>query len=206
MNFATDRDLLLLEPHLFHEVFIASQQRLRVSDADLDGTSVFSPTADFTAAGAAAGSVVLIDAVAFEVVERVSDSVLTVSLPRTRTSDPAIPGGTKNDVELTLRTFAPQAALVHDALLRLLGIEHLGEEAVISLNTVTQLEALGTLERVYASAAAVAGENETLLHKAATYRRRFRHRLATATVRIDVNGDGLAEETRTPGLTRLVRV
>ncbi len=77
------------------------------------------------------------------------------------------------------RTFDLQASLVHDSLLRLIGIEpddpdnELTEDSVVSLGLMHRLEALGTLERIYSSAFALVGDNAALREKAREYRRRF---------------------------------
>ena len=219
MNFSTDRDLLALEPALFHDVPWVGQQRVEVDDAAVMGTTVLSPTADFVGAQVEAGGVVLIERVAHEVVRRLDASSLEVSLLRTRLAEPAIPGPFAEDGDeptgrrLVVRTFGPQAAMVHDSLLRLLGIDlhdarpgALGEDAVVSLSVMVRLETLGTLERVFSGAAALTGDNQMLLYKAGEYRRRFRQATAQASVLLDTNGDGHADERRRLGIGRLVRV
>lgn len=212
MNFSTDRDLLALDPNVFVDVPFAAQQRLRVQDGELDGTTLTSVDADFELLGIEAGHVVLIDRIAYEVIDRLDAQMLTVSRPRARLSEALIPGDNGEELELLVRSFAPQAALVHDALLRLLGIdpdgadEGLTEDAVVSLSVMARLEALGTLERVYSGAAAIGGDNEALLTKVRHYRNRFREAAAQASVLIDVDGDGRADERRHLGLVRLTRV
>ncbi|MFI4860968.1 MAG: hypothetical protein ACIAXF_09840 [Phycisphaerales bacterium JB063] len=212
MNFSTDRDLLAYEPTLFNDVPFVAQQRVSVADAELAGTTVFSISADFDAAQVAAGSVVLIDRKPFEVIQRLDEATLTVSLPRTATSDPTIPGEEGTSLSLIARTFAPQAALVREALLRMLGIDEndpdnpLNEESVVSLGAMARLEALGTLERVYSSAAALTGNNEHHLIKANEYRKRFLATAARSPIRIDTNADGLPDEKRYLGLMRMTRV
>ena len=221
MNFSTDRDLLLLEPTLFHDVPWVAQERVRVRDAMVTtvagGTNIFSASADFAAAQVDAGCVVLLGGVACEVVERADEDTLIVSLPRARTTDPgiALPGYAHDvptlDREVIARTFAPQAALVHDALLRLLGVDvedpdGAGEDSVSSLSTLARLEAVGTLEIIFSAAASLTGNNTGLLMKAAHYRDRLRKALSTATVWIDPHRDGRSREPRHFGLTRMVRV
>lgn len=212
MNFSTDRDLLALEPGVFLDVPFAAQQRVSVSDGVLTGTTLTSAEADFEAAQVESGHVVLINRLAHEVIERVDAGTLTVSLLRARATGPAIPGAEGTGLSVKVRSFAAQAALVHDELLRLLGIDPddpeavLDEDAVVSLSMMAQLEALGTLERVYTGAAALVGDNETVSRKAQHYRRRFREALAQATVLIDTDGDGRANERRHFGLVRLLRV
>ena len=215
MNFSTDRDLLAHEPTLFADVAWISQRRLRVDDAMINDTTVTSSGGNFLRAGVEAGSVVLIDQAPHEVVARVDPHTLTVSLLRGRTTDEPLPGVEGGPFELIVRTFAPQAAAVHDGLLRLIGIDPAGdgegfnkltEDAVVSLSTLARLEALGTLERVYSAAAAMLADNTLVLHKANEYRRRFRHAVGNATVLIDTDGDGHADERRRLGVVRFARV
>jgi hypothetical protein len=212
MNFSTDRDLLAIEPAVFQDVPFAAQKRLQVSDATVAGTMLTSASADFVTAQVDAGSVVLIGGVAFEVVSRTDANTLGVSLPRTRVTDPAIPGGDGTDLEVIARTFAPQAELVHDGLLRLIGIDpedadaELTQASVLSVALMARIEALGTLEMVYAGAASLAGDNDTLLMKAGEYRRRFGQACASAVVALDTDGDGLADRRVPLGVARFTRL
>ncbi|MEX0775200.1 MAG: hypothetical protein WD042_05740 [Phycisphaeraceae bacterium] len=222
MNFSTDRDLLALEPNLFADVSFLAQQRLSVTDGVLGGTTLTSATADFAAARIDPGDVVLIAAVPHEVMSRQDAHTLTVSLLRNALSDPAIPAPASagSGLEVIARTFAPQAALIHDMLLHLLGIDPdapeadeedipngvLTEDAVVSLSAMARLEALGTLERLYAAAASLAGDNEPLWRKATWARDQFYAALHRASIRIDTDNDGRADTTRRFALANLVRV
>ncbi|MEM1108711.1 MAG: hypothetical protein AAGH99_08480 [Planctomycetota bacterium] len=215
MNFSTDRDLLALEPMLFNDVPWVGQQRVALDDAYVTGTTLTSASANFVATQVESGGVVVIDRVAHEVISRDDAGTLTVSLLRTRLSDAPIPGDPGGPFNAAVRTFAPQAKIVHDGLLRLLGIdadtnaddpEALSEDAVVSISVIARLEALGTLERVYSGAAALVGDNQMLIYKAGEYRRRFRHATAQASVLLDTNGDGHADERRRLGMIRLQRV
>ena len=214
MNFSTDRDLLLLEPRVFNDVAFIAQEFVHESDGAVSATTLTSVQADFEMADVDAGSVVLISQVPHEVVERIDANMLTISLPRARTSDVAVPGESGSSQEIIVRTFRQQAALVHDALLRMIGIDPddsggLDEDAVISLNLMAKLEALGTLERVYSAAQLYDSMGETdntyFREKADEYRSRFATARERATILIDVNQDGLAEERRRLGLIRLRR-
>ena len=214
MNFSTDRDLLAMEPTLFHDVPWAGQERLAIDDAVVTDTTVAS-AADFAAAGIETGSVVLIAQRAHEVLARPDAHRLTVSLLRAQLSDPPLAGphADGQPQPLLARTFAPQAALVQDSLLRLLHIDPDDtrpdaprEDAIVSLSVMSRLETLGTLERIFSGAAALTGDNQTLLYKAGEYRRRFRRAAAQATVLPDTDGDGLADQRRHLGVARLHRV
>ena len=212
MNFSTDRDLLAYEPTLFHDLPWAGQQRLKVTDGQLNGTTLTSAGADFEAARIEVGGVVLIDLIPHEVITRNSPTELTVSLMRARLTDDPIPGNDGSELTVIGRTFSPQASLVHDALLHMLGLEpddpqaEIGEQAIISETTLARLETLGTLEQLFSSAAALTGDNRELRNRADQYRRQFHHALSRATVLLDIDGDGRVDERRhfaTPRLTRV---
>lgn len=211
MNFSTDRDLLMYEPTLFKDVPWVSQQRLSVSDGEVFGTSLTSAEADFDLAQVDTGSVVLLDKLPVEVIARVDAMTLTVSMPRARTSDAPIPPGDGSSKAIVVRTFSPQAELVCGSLLRMLGLDSddpeqpLGADAVVSLSLMARLETLGTLERVFSSAAALTGDNDGLLFKAAEYRRRLLDAAARSPLQVDTTGDGLPDEKRYLGLSRLIR-
>ncbi|MEM6551160.1 MAG: hypothetical protein AAF750_03435 [Planctomycetota bacterium] len=215
MLFSTDRDLLLYEPQLFNDVPWLAQQRVNVTDAEFDSqdpTVVSSIDADFTAAAVDPSSIVLIDRTPHEVVTRQDSNTLTVSLPRARTTDPAVPPTlTGPNHTLQARTFAPQAQLVHDELLTLLGMapddptHGLTDENVISLTTAARLETLGTLQRIYAAAAAITENHEPFFARAERYRRAYQHALRTSTLLIDTNHDGYPEHRRSPAITHLRR-
>lgn len=212
MPFSKDRDLLAIEPAVFEDVPFAAQKRLHVSDAAVSGTTLISATADFVTSGVDSGSVVLIGQVAHEVLSRTDANTVEVSLPRASINDAGIPGGDGTNLELIVRTFAPQAALVHDGLLRLIGVDpddpesELTEASILSLALLERVEALGTLELVYAGAASLIGDNDTLLMKAGEYRRRFRQACANAVVSLDTDGDGVADCRLHLGTVRLDRV
>lgn len=212
MNFSTDRDLLLYEPTLFNDLPWVSQQRLSVADAEVVGTTLSSISADFVLAQIEAGSILLLGKTPVEVVERLDAMTLTVSLLRARTSDASIPPGDVTSASLIARTFAPQATLVCATLLRMLGLDvddpdrPAGAEAVVSLSLMARLETLGTLERVFSSAAALTGDNDALLFKAAEYRRRFLEAASRCPVQIDTTGDGLPDEKRYIAVARMTRI
>lgn len=205
--FSRDADLLVYEPGVFVDLPLGPQRRLRVEDAVVSGATVSSATGGFGALSA--GDVVVLGdgpgqwrAYAVEQVE--DDGELTLATA-------ALGFDEAEPVVLEQRTFEPQAALVHEELLRAVGIDvddeaaGLGAEAVISVTVMRRLEALATLSRAYAAGVGVSGEQAGIEAKAATYRRAFAKALRGARVLIDTDGDGRADVWRTPGVARLVR-
>ena len=211
MNFSTDRDLLALEPDVFRDLPLVGQRRAHGDDGELAGTAFTALAGTFPAESVAATGVILIDSTPHEIVERVDASTLTVSLPRVRPDDPPIPPGDGSGLSYVVRTFAHQAAVVHDTLMNLLGLDGdnpdhaLTEDAVLSVSRMARLETLGTLERVYSAGAALTGDNEMLLLKADHYRRRFAAARERSVVLIDTDGDGFADVRRRLGEASLVR-
>ena len=218
MNFSTDRDLLALEPNLFVDVPLVSQQRIQLTDGQLVGTMLSSETADFETLQVSTGAIVLIEGIPCEVVGRTDAQTLEVSAMRTSLADPAIPPAieSSDDLRVTVRTFAMQARATHDHLLALLGIDSdldagkpdaaVTEDAIISLGTMAQLEALGTLQRIYSGAVALLGENQTIWDKAAHYHQQYRGELANARVLLDLDGDGFADAERHLGMIQMKRI
>ena len=212
MNFSTDRDLLVHEPEVFVNIPLAGQEPLRVSDGSITGTTLSSAGADFTAAQVDVGSVALVAGTAHEIVARVDANTLTVSKLRTRLADAAIAPGDGTGLEIIVRTFAPQAAVVHDVLLHMLGIDadnpdpSLSQDNIVSLSLMARLEALGTLHRLYSGAVALVGDNEELRRKSAEYHHRFNAGCRGASVWMDLDGDGNGDVRVQLGVTSMVRI
>lgn len=200
---ATDRDLLLHEPRLAHDLGLLAQQRLHVADAAIAGTTLTSAGANFVAAQTTAGAVALLNDRLVEVVARLSATTLTVSLLRPRLGDAPIPPGDASDATLTVLSFEPQLQLVHDALLAMLGLED--DEPIVSLSAMARLETLGTLAQLFACAATLDAHGQGLERKAEHHRRSFAAALRRTAIQLDLDGDGLADATRCLGALRLVR-
>src|SRR5690606_8232704 len=175
-------------------------------------TTLSSSAADFAAAHVNAGDVVLVAGVTLEVLSRSDPHTLEVSLPRAAPGDPPIPPTPGSQLAVQVRTFAPQAAVVHDALLRMIGIDpdyanaSPNEDAIVSLSLMARLEALGTLARIYAGGAAAGENTAAMLQKEAAYRRLFERACRGAVVRLDLDHDGFADATRRPGVGHVRRV
>lgn len=207
-----DRDLLLLEPSLFRDLGWVGQRLCR-SSATIAGTTITlsSPDVGLDAAGVTTGHVVSFEGVGYEVVARLSATTATISRARGEPDDPVIPPApwaVASTAEFT--TFGPQIAIVHGQLLRMLGIDpgDAGappESSITNPRALTLAETLGALHLVYAAAAAPQRRDGPLHERAEMYRRRFAQERLRAVIRLDLDGDGVADATRRLSIAQLWR-
>lgn len=213
--FTTDRDLLQYEPQLFNDVRWAGQTLLTHTGAALNaaGDAVTMAGVPLAARGVGVGSVVLLSGLAVEVLALPASDAITVSLVRAKKGDAPIPvpGGPRS-VDVIIATFRPQIALVHDRILRSLGIEPddptpgaLTESAILNPGALSRVEALGALHTIFATSAALVDEHSPMWAKAVMYRDRFIEERRRVRVDIDLNADGEADATRTIDTMRFVR-
>lgn len=210
--FASDRDLLALEPTVFRDVVWVGQ-RLVFGVGDVSGTTLTltSGAPDFEDAGVAAGHVVVFDGAGYEVVDRLGATTLTISRLRGAASDPVIPPTPGSGLTVAVVSFGPQLALVHRQVLLMLGIDpddaqaSPGEGDIVNPGSLASLEAAGALHLVYAAAAALSDSGSPVAVRAGVYRERFAAERLRAAARIDLDGDGVADAIRRPSLVQLVR-
>ncbi|USN99750.1 MAG: hypothetical protein H6810_03565 [Phycisphaeraceae bacterium] len=212
--FATDRDLLVLEPGLLGEVAWVGQ-RLVSGTGDVSGTSLTFDSQDngLATQGVGAGSIVLISGNGYEITAVSAEDAATVSRLRASAEDGAIGVTTMSNVSIEVYTFAPQIADVHRRVLRMLGLEPAGEaaedeldeSAVVNVADLVRLEALGALHLIYAGASAGQGSDAPASLRAELYRTRFSAERGAVIAKLDTDGDGVADVARRPGLGRLVR-
>lgn len=203
--FASDRDLIVLEPNLLRDVAWVGQ-RLVKGDATISGTTLTlsNHDVDFDAAGIEAGHVVLVDGVAYEVLVRLSALTLTVSRVRADLDDAAIPPAPAGPVPMAIYTFAPQMGLVHDQILRLIGVEPQDpvipgaptESSITNPGMLRRLESLSALHLIYAAASALSPAESPQAARSLMYRTRFGEERERVAVRLDLNGDGYPDATR----------
>src|SRR6185295_3403553 len=112
--FATDRDLLALEPNLFRDLVWAGQ-RLPRGTSSISGTTLTcsSPETLFDAAGVTTGHVIVANGIGHEVISRLSTTQLSISRPRAASTSPVLPPTAATNVEAWVVTFAPQMEVVH---------------------------------------------------------------------------------------------
>ncbi len=212
MGFATDRMLMVLEPNLFREVQFAGQVMLSVADGSTVGTTLSTVSGNFVAAQIGVGQVALVDDVPVEVLEVVSQFLMTVSRLRPDIDGDAIAPIAGFGQQVVVTTFGAQLEIVHGQLLRAFGIEVMSTTGavqaadVVNVREVALVEALGALYQVYTGASALVGNEATgLERKAALYRERYLAGRERLVVQLDLDGDGLADASRVSNVLRLVR-
>lgn len=213
--FATDRDLLVIEPGLMRDVAWIGQRLVR-GTGSVSGTSLVLSERDngLASQGVGAGHVARIGGNGFEIVGVSGEDTAEVSRLRASAGDAAIGLTAMSDVEVEVYTFAPQIADVHRRVLRMLGLSPAGEagegeadeSAVVNSADLVRLEALGALHLIYAGASAGQGKESAAGLRAELYRARFAAERGAVVARLDLDGDGLADVARRPGVGRFVRV
>jgi hypothetical protein len=207
--FASDRDLLGLEPNLFRDVGWVSQ-RLAAGAASVSGT-VLTLTAgepDFEQAGVGEGDVALFDGAACEVLARLSAVQLSISRLRASPTGPALPPSPGTNRAVVVSTFAPQIRTVEDQVLRMLGIEpgdpfSPGVSDIVNPGALRLVVCLGALHLIHAAAEAPAGGDEG--PRTAMYRKRFAAERQRVAVGIDLDGDGMPDAIRRINHAQFVR-
>lgn len=212
--FATDRDLLVLEPSLVRDIGWAGQ-RLVKGTGDVSGTTLTMTSQDvgFELTGVGAGHVVVVGGVVYEVLGVSSNTALTISRMRANPEGGALPPSPATGATVEVMTYRPQLAMVHAQVLRMLGIDPdeaaadgvVTEASITNAPSLALLESLGALHLVFAAASALAGEGSPAAFKAGMYRDRFAAERGRAAARIDTDGDGVADATRRPSVVKLVR-
>ncbi len=207
MAFAVDRDLLVLEPNLFRDVVFDAQVLATASDALVAGTVLTSTGSDFVSAGVEAGTVAVVDGVSLEVVARLSALSLSLSRLRSDGEGALLPPAAGSALSLRVSTFGPQIAEAETRVLRSLGITDVvsGGETLLAGSGITRLVALSALELVYAAASTRAEGSDPYWARSVWYGERSRQELRRVGARLDVDGDGIADEVRRVQPSRLVR-
>lgn len=213
--FATDRDLLALEPRLFHDIAWSAQKLVEAAGASINsaGDMLTLAGADFEALGVGAGFVVLAGLTPYEVIERLSATELRISRLRADVHHPLIPAAPGAGLGVLVSTFRPQIGIVHAQLLRALGIEPgaaavpgvPAEPDITNPRALALTEALGALHLVFASAAALVTFDSPLWTKARLYRERFAAERQRVAALVDLNADGEPDAARRPNVIQFLR-
>ena len=206
-----DRDLLVVEPTVFVGAAAVATTLLSVADAEVSGTSLTSATADFEANDIDEGHVAVVDGVPVEVVNRVADTQLSISLPRVSIEDGLIPPGDGTGLAFAVLTFERLIEQMQRELLKRVGvdgdhpIDPLDETAILNPATVGRVLALRVIASAFAHAAALNPLDASLAERASHSRDAAERSLLQTVVVLDKDGDGIADATRRLDVTSFVR-
>jgi hypothetical protein len=217
--FAQDRDLVALEPNLFRDVAWLGQRRSAGSATTSSGeVTVAGFDVNLEDGGVEAGFVMLIDSVAYEVIERLTATTATLSRLREEPSGEPILPHDFSSRPYSVHSTRPQIALAHRRVLRMIGVdpdgaatgaapgEAPGEASVLNPDGLRHIEALGALAIVYSAAAALSGPDSALAARSALYRMRFNEERRQAFAVLDLDGDGEPDATRRLSLPPMRRI
>jgi len=203
--FAKDRDLLILEPNIFRDgVFLT--QRLSCGEGDISESLLSASDTDvgFDAAGVDTGHVVVVDEIAYEVLERQSVSDLVISRLRPRRDGTVVQPSPATQAAVCVATYAPQLEAAHQAVLRMAGIETSGQivpgapkEAMIcNPEAFIPVECLHALAAIYNALGAGQPADAPANQRSVAYQRRFEAESERVLVHLDMNGDGVPDAVR----------
>jgi hypothetical protein len=213
--FAADRDLLVFEPRLFFDVAWTAQLLVSGAGGSIDtaGTTLSLSGAAFDELGIDVGHIVLAGGAPLEVTARQSATALSVSRLRPSTVDPVLPASSASNLKIEIMSFAPQLRVVHDQLLRTVGIEpdHPPGPGVVTESEITnprafvRAESFGALHLIFSSAAALVGESQPMWVKAQLYRNRFTAARRELVAHIDLDGDAEPDVARRANVMQFIR-
>jgi hypothetical protein len=209
--FTNDRDLLAIEPNLFRDVSFLAQTIAQTTGTLSAGTLTLDDPIPAGAVGA--GDVAVVNRAPLEILEVTDTTTLVVSLTRPDVAGPQLIPADRTGATVTICSFAPQRALIHDQLLRMLGIEPddasvtdvVTESRITNPRDLVLVECLGALHLIYAAASAPLAEDSPLAQRARMYQERFAKERSRARAKIDLDGDGQPDAERTFNVIRTTR-
>ncbi|MHC4883335.1 MAG: hypothetical protein ACYTCV_12195 [Planctomycetota bacterium] len=217
LSFSSDVDVVKFEPGVFGSWYLSSQVLCSGSNGIVAGTQFTASGVDFTAAQIAAGHVIYLESTdgvikgAFEVVETIESTHLTVSVLRASTGQAAIPIGSGSGLTWRIATYAPQAYEVLFGLSQKLGLSPGCPDAAYDVTDITNPDALrqasvfGILNSVFESLYAGLEGQSVLIEKKLHYADLFSGAIERLTVNIDTDGDGTADKSIQPAVVQLTR-
>ncbi len=203
--FVSDRDLLVVEPNLFRDVVWVGQKLGESASATVAGTTLTMTgiDVDLDQSGVGAGHVAVVDGVGYEVIARLGIDSATISRVRLTDQDAVIVPSPVAGVRAFVMTFGPMMAVVHRRILLMLGIDpdgavedSLSESSIVNPKALRLVEVFGTLHMVYSAASVLGGPESSYGQRAEVYRRLFCQERGRVWVRMDIDGDGVADSTR----------
>jgi len=213
MTFASDLDLLHWEPNLLRDAAFASQKLIGGTGA-LSGISFTIASGSFTDSKVKADQLIKLAAPldgTYPIVAVPNATTLTLSVmydglfPDPPAETVPAPIGTAGSIAYSVHTFFPQLMIVSELLLQAAGLEPDEGDAVLNPTALKRPCTLGALQMIYSALAAAAADPTDFSVRADLYERLYRRALRSATVEVDLDGDGIPESRRTLNVLELRR-
>jgi len=217
LSFSTDVDLAKFEPNVFGSWYLSSQVLCSGGSGIVAGTQFTASGVDFSAAQVDAGNVIYLESTdgaikgAFEVVEAIDSTHLTVSVLRASAEQAAIAVGSASGLTWRIVTYAPQAYEVLFALSQKLDLSPGCPDSEYSVNDITNPAALrqasvfGILAAVFEALYTGADGQTVLVEKKEQYQWQFGKAVERLHVNIDTDDDGDADKNVIPSVVQLMR-
>lgn len=217
LSFSSDVDLAKFEPGVFGSWFLSSQVLCSGSNGIVAGTQFTASGVDFSAAQIDAGHVIYLESAdgvikgAFEVVDVIDSTHLTVSVLRASTEQAAIPIGSASGLTWRIVTYALQAYEILFQLSQKLYLSPGCPDAENSVDDITNPDALrqasifGILAAVFEALYTGADGQTVLVEKKEQYQWQFGKAIERLNVNIDTDDDSDADKTIVPSVVKFIR-
>ncbi len=211
MSILSNLELMRVEPRLFTDAADSGLTLVVASDAVVSDTDLTSASSDFLATGVTTGDVVVVAGEAIEITSVDTATQLSTSRRRLSDASPVLKPSPGTGLSMSIISFQPLIDRVQGQLLAAAGIDPLHPTHPLSLSDVTNPDDLKPLlaTRVAATAlaraSAVAPTDDSLAALAAFYRPLADEAARFATIMVDLDGDGQADEARRLSAMLLMR-
>ncbi len=217
LSFSKDVDLAKYEPNVFGSWFLSSQVLCSGTNGIVAGTQFTASGVDFTAAQVAAGNVIWLESAdgaikgAFEIVETIDSTHLTVSVLRISTEQNPIPIGSASGLTWRIVSYGPQAYKVLWQLSQKLGLSPGCPDAAYDVADITNPDSLrqasvfGILTSVFEALYTGADGQSVLVEKKEHYQWQFGKAIERLSVNVDTDADGEADKDIMPSVVQMVR-
>ena len=217
LSFSTDVDVAKFEPNVFGSWYLSSQVLCSGGNGIVAGTQFTASGVDFSAAQVAAGHVISLQSAdgaikgAFEIVDVIDSTHLTVSVLRASTEQAAIPIGSASGLTWRIVTYAPQAYEVLFQLSQKLSLSPGCPDVENSVNDITnpislrQASIFGILAAVFEALYTGADGQTVLVEKKEQYQWQFGKAVERLSVNIDTDADGDGDKNIMLSVVQLVR-
>jgi hypothetical protein len=216
VNFSNDVDILKYEPVLFGELHLPWQVLAAGNGGTLSGTTFTADGADFVSALVTTGQVIYLKSAddsldgTYEVVSINSATELKVSVIRIDSNDEPIAPPAATDISYRISTFGPQASEIGFQLTEYFGIgpgnpaSDVDAEYVLYKDVLKRASVFAVISSIYAMLANKA-KDENFWKKSSYYQKLFEMARERCRLSIDIDGDGVADITKTGASKRMVR-